>query len=131
MQPGTPVRVTVAREGKRFMAMALLVQGGNTLYGRHWGTSGFHDGLHFEACYYQGIEYCIRHRLSRYDAGAQGEHKLARGFDPVMTHSLHSFAEPRFAAAVAAALTRERRLIAARCTDLQSHSAYKSAECRP
>ncbi len=126
MQPDTPVRVTVAREGGRFMAMALLVQGGDTLYGRHWGTRGFHDGLHFETCYYQGIDYCIRHRLSRYDAGAQGEHKLARGFDPVMTHSLHHFAEPRFAAAVAQALTRERRLVASRLAELQTHSAYKS-----
>ena len=131
MKPGTPVRVTVAREAGRFMAMALLVQGGDTLYGRHWGTRGFHDGLHFEACYYQGIEYCIRHRLSRYDAGAQGEHKLARGFDPVMTHSLHSFAEPRFAAAVAQALTRELRLVAARHVELQAHSAYQKAGCSP
>ncbi len=125
MREGTPVRVTVARSGDHFMAMALLVQGSDTLYGRHWGTSGFHDGLHFEACYYQGIEYCIRQRLSRYDAGAQGEHKLARGFDPVMTHSLHSFAEPRFAAAVAQALARERRMVAARYAGLQQHSAYK------
>ena len=127
MRPGTPVRVTVAREGKRLMAMALLVQGGDTLYGRHWGTLGFHDGLHFETCYYQGIEYCIHHGLARYDAGAQGEHKLARGFDPVMTHSLHSFAEPRFAAAVSAALARERRLVAARHAELMAHSAYRSA----
>lgn len=126
-QPGTPVRVTVARHEGRFMAMALLVQGKDTLYGRHWGSVGFHDGLHFETCYYQGIDYCIRQGLSRYDAGAQGEHKLARGFDPVMTHSLHQFAEPRFAAAVSAALARERRLMAQRLAELRTHSAYKSA----
>ena len=126
MRPGTPVRVTVAREGQRFMAMALLVQGGDTLYGRHWGAAGFHDGLHFETCYYQGIDYCIRNQLSRYDAGAQGEHKLARGFDPVMTHSLHHFAEPRFADAVARHLAQERRLVAARLTELQAHSAYRN-----
>lgn len=126
MQPGTPVRVTVARDGQRFTAMALLVQGGDTLYGRHWGSVGFFDGLHFETCYYQGIDYCIKQGLSRYDAGAQGEHKLARGFDPVMTHSLHHFAEPRFAAAVAQALARERRLVAARLSGLQMHSAYKA-----
>lgn len=125
MRSGTPVRVTVAREAGRFQAMALLVQGGDTLYGRHWGSTGFHDGLHFEVCYYQGIDYCIRQGLARYDAGAQGEHKLARGFDPVMTHSLHYFAEPRFAAAVANALARERRLVAARFAELQTHSAYK------
>jgi len=126
MRPGTPVRVTVARDGARFMAMALLVQGGDTLYGRHWGTAGFHDGLHFETCYYQGIEYCIRHGLARYDAGAQGEHKLARGFDPVMTHSQHHFAEPRFADAVARHLAQERQLVAARFASLQLHSAYKT-----
>lgn len=128
MQAGTPVRVTVAREAGRFMAMALLVQGGDTLYGRHWGSVGFHDGLHFETCYYQGIDYCIQHRLARYDAGAQGEHKLARGFDPVMTHSLHHFANPSFAAAVAQALTRERGLVAARFAELQTHSAYKRVD---
>lgn len=126
-KPGTPVRVTVARHAGRFMAMALLVEGQHTLYGRHWGTVGFHDGLHFETCYYQGIDYCIRQGLSRYDAGAQGEHKLARGFDPVMTHSLHQFAEPRFAAAVSAALVRERRLMGQRFAELQGHSAYKKA----
>ena len=128
---GTPLRVTVAREGGEFMAMALLVEGGDTLYGRHWGTRGFQDGLHFETCYYQGIEYCLRRGLSRYDAGAQGEHKLARGFDPVMTHSLHSFAEPRFAAAVGAALVRERRHVAARFAELQAHSAYRRTESSP
>jgi predicted N-acyltransferase len=130
-QPATPVRVTVAREsareGARLMAMALLVEGGDTLYGRHWGTSGFHDGLHFETCYYQGIDYCIRRGLARYDAGAQGEHKLARGFDPVMTHSLHHFAHPRFGAAVGAALSRERRLVEARLAELTGHSAYRAA----
>ncbi len=131
MQPGTPVRVTVAREGTRFMAMALLVEGDDTLYGRHWGTRGFHDGLHFETCYYQGIDYCIRQGLSRYDAGAQGEHKLARGFDPVMTHSLHHFAEPRFGAAVGQALSRERRLVAARFSELQTHSAYRREPSAP
>ena len=131
MRPGTPVRVTVAREGARFMAMALLIQGGDTLYGRHWGAAGFHDGLHFETCYYQGIEYCIRNQLSRYDAGAQGEHKLARGFDPVMTHSLHHFSEPRFADAVARHLAQERRLVAARLAALQTHSAYKNQRTGP
>jgi uncharacterized protein len=128
MRADTPVRVTVAREAGRFMAMALLVQGGNTLYGRHWGAVGYYDSLHFETCYYQGIDYCIRQGLSRYDAGAQGEHKLARGFEPVMTYSLHSFAEPRFASAVAQALARERRLMASRLQALQAHSAYKREE---
>jgi predicted N-acyltransferase len=126
--PGTPARVTVARDGRQFMAMAFLVQGADTLYGRHWGCASFQDGLHFETCYYQGIEYCIRTGLSRYDAGAQGEHKLARGFNPVMTYSLHSFAEPRFTSAVAAALERERRQVAHRMDLLAEHRAYRQAE---
>jgi predicted N-acyltransferase len=124
-QPGSPFRVTVAYEGETLVAMALLVQGDDTLYGRHWGAAERYSGLHFETCYYQGLDYCIRQGLTRYDAGAQGEHKLARGFDPVMTHSLHQFADPRLGDAVANAMRRERRLVQARFAELQSRSAYK------
>lgn len=125
--PGTPIRVTVASDGPRTIAMALLLQGGDTLYGRHWGAAARYDGLHFEACYYQGISHCIREGLARYDAGAQGEHKLARGFDPVMTHSVHHLADPNLAQAVARALAHEHRLVSARMQELATHSAYKQA----
>lgn len=127
-RPGSPVRVTVARDGVRTVAMALLLQDGNRLYGRHWGAAERYDGLHFETCYYQGVQHCIRERLAVYDAGAQGEHKLARGFDPVMTHSVHSISDPRLAQAVARALGRERLLVAARRQQLWEHRAYRNAE---
>lgn len=125
-QPGSPFWVTVAREGPQLVAMALLVAGGDTLYGRHWGAAARYDGLHFETCYYQGVDYCIRHRLSRYDAGAQGEHKLARGFNPVLTTSLHRLADERLHAAVARALDHERGWIQARFESLRDRSAYKA-----
>lgn len=127
-RPGSPVRVTVARDGPRLVAMALLLQDGKSLYGRHWGAAEHHDGLHFETCYYQGVQHCIREGLERYDAGTQGEHKLARGFDPVMTHSVHSISDPRLAQAVARALARERPLVQARFDTLQAHRAYRQAE---
>ena len=124
-RPGTPVRVTVARDGPRLVAMALLLQDGDTLYGRHWGAAERHHGLHFETCYYQGIAHCVREGLRRYDAGTQGEHKLARGFDPVMTHSAHRIADPRLAQAVARVLERERTLQQARFVELGAHRAYR------
>ncbi|TAJ51066.1 MAG: GNAT family N-acetyltransferase [Nevskiaceae bacterium] len=130
-RPGSPVRVTVARDGVRTVAMALLLQDGNRLYGRHWGAAERYDGLHFETCYYQGVQHCIREGLAVYDAGAQGEHKLARGFDPVMTHSVHSISDPRLAQAVAHALSRERLLVAARLEQLQAHRAYRQVEPTP
>ena len=71
------------------MAVAITVAGGDTLYGRHWGCAEKYDGLHFETCYYQGIELCLAEGWSRFDAGTQGPHKLARGFEPVLTRSAH------------------------------------------
>ena len=126
--PDTPVRVTVAREGPRFVAMALLLQGQSTLYGRHWGAAEHYSGLHFETCYYQGIEYAIRERLARYDAGTQGEHKLARGFEPVMTTSAHSLLHPGLHAAVQRALRQEAPYQQARLAEYQARSAYKTLE---
>ncbi|QSX35478.1 N-acetyltransferase [Shewanella avicenniae] len=73
----------------------------DTLYGRYWGCLEQHDGLHFEACYYQGIDYCIAQKLACFNAGAQGEHKVLRGFEPVKTYSLHMIAEPAFEQAIA------------------------------
>ncbi|QDH70026.1 GNAT family N-acetyltransferase [Marilutibacter alkalisoli] len=83
------------------IAGALYLRGGDTLYGRYWGSYGMPDGsrlsgLHFETCYYQGIEYCLREGLTRFEPGAQGEHKLARGFLPSFVHSRHWVAHPQF-----------------------------------
>lgn len=83
------------------MAAALCFKGTDTLYGRYWGALTHADHLHFELCYYQGIEYCIRHQLKFFDAGAQGEHKLARGFEPVIRHGSYLFAETPLGPAIA------------------------------
>ncbi|MBV0932215.1 GNAT family N-acetyltransferase [Marinobacterium weihaiense] len=83
------------------VAAALYVIGDDTLYGRYWGCNAEYDSLHFEACYYQGIEFCIEQGLARFDPGAQGEHKIQRGFQPVPTCSLHRMADPDFERAVA------------------------------
>ncbi|HNR92365.1 MAG TPA: peptidogalycan biosysnthesis protein, partial [Dokdonella sp.] len=92
--------------------------------GRYWGASEHVPGLHFEACYYQGIDYCLRHGLARFEPGAQGEHKIARGFLPVRTRSFHFIADPRFRAAIADALRREAVALERYHDDLLAHSPY-------
>ena len=84
----------------RIVAAALYFNSETHLYGRYWGCLEEADALHFEACYYQGIEYCIKHGLQTFDAGAQGEHKISRGFEPVETFSNHEIADPRFRDAI-------------------------------
>ena len=102
--------VVASREG-RDVAGALNFIGRDALYGRYWGCVEDHPCLHFEACYYQAIDFAIRHGLERVEAGAQGEHKLARGYLPTETHSLHWIADRGFADAVARYLEEERRAI--------------------
>src|SRR5690606_1745006 len=82
------------------IAGALCLRGGDTLYGRYWGALRQVPGLHFETCYYQGIEYCLREGLTRFEPGAQGVHKIARGFLPTRVRSRHRIADPAFAAAL-------------------------------
>ena len=118
------VQLALARHGDTIVAMALFLQGAGVLYGRYWGASVELPGLHFELCYYRGIEYAIARKLTRFEPGAQGEHKLARGFLPVRTHSRHYLADPPFRAAVAAALAREAPAVDAYLDDLLSHSPY-------
>lgn len=125
MRAGTPLRMILCRDGERLVACAITIVGGDTLYGRHWGAAEHYNGLHFETCYYQGIEYCIREGLQHYDAGAQGEHKLARGFEPRLTQSMHWLGEPRLSAAVANYLRRERQLVKTRLEELRQHSPYR------
>jgi len=90
------------------IACAVSLRGGDTLYGRYWGAAGDHHSLHFELCYYRGIEYCIREGLRRFEPGTQGEHKLLRGFVPTPVWSMHDIAEAGFAQPVAEWLRRER-----------------------
>ncbi|APX92400.1 GNAT family N-acetyltransferase [Halomonas sp. 1513] len=102
-----------ARVAGKPVAAALCLQGSRTLYGRYWGSEVVADCLHFEACYYQGIEHCLEHGLTCFDPGTQGEHKLSRGFAPVALRSLHHIADPRLRDAVARFCDDERRHVEA------------------
>ena len=104
-----------------YIAGALNFIGREALYGRYWGTIEDHPCLHFETCYYQAIDFAISQGLMRVEAGAQGEHKLARGYLPVQTHSLHWLAEPSFQQAVEQYLEAEKRAI---CEDIEILTSY-------
>ena len=106
------------------IAGALNFIGADTLYGRYWGCTEHHDCLHFEICYYQAIEAAIEMGLARVEAGAQGEHKLARGYLPVPCYSLHWIAEQRFAAAVQDFLVEEGEMVVAEIDYLSSHTPF-------
>lgn len=99
--------MVIARRGGDAVAAALYFRDSNTLFGRYWGCLAEFDHLHFEACYYRGIEYCIAEGLERFDPGAQGEHKIQRGFEPVLTRSNHWLAASEFDGAVAQFTARE------------------------
>lgn len=107
------------------IAGALCLRGGDTLYGRYWGASETRPGLHFETCYYQGIEYCLREGLRRFEPGAQGEHKLARGFLPTITRSRHFIAHPQLRAALREWCASERESIERYAASLAAHSPFK------
>jgi predicted N-acyltransferase len=109
----------------RPIAGALNFIGGDALYGRYWGALEDHPFLHFEACYYQAIDFAIAHKLARVEAGAQGEHKLARGYRPVPTYSAHWIAEPAFRDAVARYLLAERHAVAEDIEALDAHAPFK------
>ncbi len=94
---------------EQVIAATLSFKSDNTLYGRYWGASEEVDCLHFELCYYQGIEYCISNKLSCFHSGAQGEHKIARGFEPVFTHSIHTIVDHDFSLAIADFLKQEQQ----------------------
>jgi hypothetical protein len=121
------VVLVFARRGADYVAGALNLRGTDTLYGRYWGSLGEFHSLHFETCYYTAIEYCIAQGLCRFEAGAQGEHKLARGFTPVVTRSAHRLAHPQFSRAVADYLARERRDVDAYVNELNEHAPFKKA----
>jgi predicted N-acyltransferase len=127
-RPGSPFRLILAYEGARMVAVAITLQGGNTLYGRHWGAAERYHSLHFETCYYQGIDYCLQQGLACFDAGAQGEHKLARGFEPVLTRSAHWIADPRLREAVNEAMSRERAAISHASDELAKHLPFREGD---
>ena len=115
------------REG-RYIGGAINFIGSECLYGRNWGCLEDHRFLHFEACYYQAIEYAISHGLSRVEAGAQGQHKLARGYLPTHTYSSHWLANQSFSEAVGNFLTEENRYVDEEIDFLQEHSPYRQSQ---
>ena len=114
-----------ARRETHYVACALYLRGSETLYGRYWGCRGDYHSLHFETCYYAAIEYAIAQGFKHIEAGAQGEHKLARGFEPVITRSAHRLAHPQFRDAVENYLARERLNVAAYVDELNEHAPFK------
>lgn len=110
---------------------ALNLRGNDTLYGRNWGATERGRFLHFEACYYRAIDYAIAHGLARVEAGAQGEHKLLRGYRPVLTHSLHWIDHPGLEAAVSRALRQERDAIDQTLRAMEDDSPFRQPSCPP
>ena len=118
--------VILAKRDGRYVAGAHCFVGRDTLFGRNWGCIEHHRGLHFEMCYYQLIEHCIHHGLERFDAGAQGEHKLLRGFLPVETRSVHWIRDSRFREAIGRFLTEERTALGRYRRTMARHSPYRT-----
>lgn len=118
--------VLAMRDG-RAVAGALNFIGRNSLYGRYWGCTEHHACLHFELCYYQAIDFAIARGLTRVEAGAQGEHKLARGYLPVATHSLHWIGDPSFREAVARYLDAERDAVDHEIEVLTSYGPFRKS----
>jgi predicted N-acyltransferase len=119
--------VFVAFQGETPVASAICYRDAGTLYGRHWGTAIELPGLHFELCYYQGIEYCIHHGLQRFEPGAQGEHKLARGFEPAPTWSAFWITHPGMRRAVADFIAREDTAMQDYEAETAAHLPFKAA----
>jgi predicted N-acyltransferase len=114
-----------ARHGREYVGGAFNLVGADALYGRYWGGRPGYNSLHFEVCYYSAIDYCIAKGLKRFEGGAGGEHKLARGFVPVATHSAHWLRHPQFARAVAEFLARERGGLELYLDELNEHTPFK------
>lgn len=122
---GSQVVLFEAQRSGTTLAAALCYRSHDTLYGRFWGCHEDLPDLHFETCYYQGIEFCIREGLDRFEPGAQGEHKIPRGFLPVPTASAHAILTPGFRPSVEDFCARETRMVQMQCADLMQHSPYR------
>jgi predicted N-acyltransferase len=117
----------VARMGASPIAVAIFFVGDDALFGRYWGAGGNYHSLHFETCYYQGIEYCIENRLRRFEPGTQGEHKVPRGFIPTLMSSAHFVVDRRFAAAIRDFAAREARGVDHYAAAVNEHVPYHRA----
>ncbi len=125
---GDAVVVIIARHAGAPLAAALNLRGTDALYGRNWGAAQDVKFLHFEACYYQAIEFAIAHKLAKVEAGTQGPHKIQRGYEPVTTYSAHWIADPRLRAAIAQFLDRERKAVARDIAALAELSPFRQGE---
>ncbi|HML07917.1 MAG TPA: GNAT family N-acetyltransferase [Xanthobacteraceae bacterium] len=119
------ILLVMAKRSGRWIAGAINFIGSHSLFGRHWGAIEHHPFLHFELCYYQAIDYAIAHKLPRVEAGAQGEHKIARGYMPTTTYSAHYIADPALRRAVADYLVRERAYVAAVGAELAAAGPFR------
>jgi len=123
---GDSILVIRAEKDDRPIAAAVFYDSDTTLYGRYWGSDGHYDALHFETCYYQGIDYCIETGKTLFEPGTQGEHKVARGFSPVSTWSAHWLAHPEFAGAIGRYLNEEGRHVDRYIDAVDAHTPYKA-----
>ena len=126
------ILLVMAKRDGRYIAGAINFIGDDALYGRNWGAIEDRPFLHFEVCYYQAIDFALSRGLKRVEAGAQGEHKLARGYRPVVTYSAHEFADARLERAVADYLRHERAAVAETIAHYESHAPFRRGdEARP
>jgi predicted N-acyltransferase len=122
------ILLVMAKRNGRWVAGAINFIGGDTLFGRHWGCSEHHPFLHFEVCYYQAIDFAIAHKLARVEAGAQGQHKIARGYLPVTTYSAHYILDPALRRAIDDFLKHERRHIEAEIEEFAEFAPFRKGE---
>jgi predicted N-acyltransferase len=122
---GERIVLVMARRAGRWIAGAINFVGSDAIYGRNWGAIEHHPFLHFELCYYQAIDYAIEHKLRRVEAGAQGEHKIARGYLPKPTYSAHFIADPALRRAIEEYLARERAYVAADSEELAAYAPFR------
>jgi predicted N-acyltransferase len=122
------ILVILAEKDRVPVAAAVFYDTRHSLYGRYWGAEERYNALHFETCYYQGIDYCIEHRREQFEPGTQGEHKISRGFVPVTTWSAHWLAHPEFFSAVERYLQAEARQIDYYIDAVKTHSPYKDPD---
>ena len=118
--------VKVANHAGHAIACAIFFQSAHTLYGRYWGANTDQHSLHFETCYHQGVDYCIEHGLQRFEPGTQGEHKVARGFEPTLTWSAHFITDRRFRAAIEDYLEREGPSVDAYADEIREHVPFRN-----
>lgn len=128
---GKQVVLVLADRGEECIAGSLMFRSATRLYGRHWGCTEEVDSLHFEACYYQGIAYCIEQGLQVFEPGAQGEHKVPRGFVPTLTRSAHWLADERLRAPIERHAAYEREAVARYAATLQQHLPYREDQVPP